>query len=199
MCAVPDIPAAVSAALLLHPGVRSVRLVGSRATGTAVPLSDWDFKVESDLFGTLEDDLPDLTVPLRPIAEQWDRLSPHRCYMLILRGPSKIDLLFLDQPHQPEPPWHPNRETLPDIDRHFWDWALWLAAKQQAGKDELVRSELDKMTEHLLAPMGVPDPPGSLETAVDSYRAARDDLEARFTITIARRLEREVWPVLPKR
>jgi hypothetical protein len=199
MGAAPDIPAAVSAALLSHPGVRRVQLVGSRATGTAVPLSDWDFRVESDHFAALAADLPDLTVSLEPLAEQWDRLSPHQCYMLILRGPVKIDLLFLDQPHQPEPPWRADAETLPNIDRHFWDWALWLAAKRQAGKDELVRSELEKMAEHLLAPMGVPDLPASLETAVDSYRAARDHLEARFNVTISRRLEREVWPFLPKR
>jgi hypothetical protein len=194
-----DIAALVGAAFLSHPHIREVHLIGSRAAGTEVSLSDWDFRVGSDDFGAVAADMPELASNLEPLAHQWDRLSTHPCYMLILTGPAKIDLLFLDQPHQPKPPWMVSADTLPGIDRHFWDWTLWLAAKQQAGKDDLVRSELDKMAQHLLGPMGVREAPASLEVAVDSYRAARARLESRFNIGVPRRLEREVLPALPRR
>jgi len=193
-----EVAALVSEVLLSHPCISEVQLVGSRATGTAVPLSDWDFRVESDDFNAVAAGLPDLASGLEPLARQWDRLSTHQCYMLVLTGPVKVDLLFLDELHQPRPPWSANAQTLPGIDQHFWDWTLWLAAKKQAGKDELVRSELSKMAEHLLMPMGVQSAPESIRAAVASYRAARDALETRFGVTVPRRLEREVLPVLPR-
>jgi len=192
-----EVAALVMSALSSHPRIRLAELIGSRAAGTAVPLSDWDFRVESDDFAAVAADLPNLTSGLEPLAQQWDRLSTHQCYMLILTGPAKVDLLFLDEPHQPRPPWSANAQTLPGIEQHFWDWTLWLAAKQQAGRDELVRSELSKMAEHLLTPMGVQQSPYSVRAAVASYRAARDVLESRFGVTIPRRLEREVMRVLP--
>jgi len=194
-----DIAASVRTVLLTHPHIRKVELVGSRAAGTPVPLTDWDFSVDTDDFGLVAADLPGLASGLEPLAQQWDRLSPHYCYMLMLRGPAKVDLLFLDQPHAPEPPWVATPHTLIGMDQHFWDWILWLAAKQQAGKEELVRRELAKMAEHLLAPMGVQESPGSLESTVASYREARNRLETEFGVSVARRLEREVLPVLPKR
>lgn len=191
-----DLGARVRSTLLPHRHIREVGLIGSRATGTAVPLSDWDFTVKTGDFDAVASDLPVLAAPFEPLAQQWDRLSPHYCYMLILAGPEKVDLLFLDQPHQPEPPWTANRHTLVGMDQHFWDWTLWLAAKQQAGKDALVQGELEKMCHHLLAPMGVPDSLRSLEAAVVSYRAARDRLETEFGVSVPRLLEREVLPVL---
>jgi hypothetical protein len=194
-----DLPAMVVATLLVHPHIREVHLVGSRAAGTAVPLSDWDFTVASDDFAVVAADLPDLSSGLAPLAQQWDRLSPHRCYMLLLTGPTKIDLLFLDQPHDLEPRWEARRETLPGIDQHFWDWALWLAAKDQAGKTDLVRGELKKMAEHLLGPMGGRGVPESVEGAVASYRRARNELESRLGVRVSRRLEREVLLALPRR
>lgn len=194
-----DIAASVPAVVLTHTHVRKVELVGSRAAGAPVPLSDWDFSVDTDDFGLVAADLPWLASGLEPLAQQWDRLSPHHCYMLMLPGPAKVDLLFLDQPHEPEPPWVATPHTLVGMDQHFWDWILWLAAKQQAGKAEIVRRGLEKMAEHLLAPMGVPESPGSLESTVASYREARDRLETEFGVAVAGRLEREVLPVLPKR
>jgi predicted nucleotidyltransferase len=193
-----DLADSVKAVLLSHQRIREVELVGSRAAGTAVPLSDWDFRIEADDFATVAADLPRLASRLEPLAQQWDRLSPHHCYMLVLTGPAKVDLLFLDQPHQPEPPWTPSPGTLPGIDEHFWDWTLWLAAKHRAGRDRLVRDELEKMARHLLVPMGVPGSPDSLEAAVRSYRAARDRLEHRFGVAAPRRLEREVMRALSR-
>jgi len=74
--------------------------------------------------------------------------------MLILKGPTKVDLLF-EVPNEHDPPWRVNGETLGAVDDHFWDWTLWLLAKEVAGKGKLVVSELAKMYQHLLDPMGV--------------------------------------------
>jgi hypothetical protein len=90
--------------------------------------------------------------PLHPVVSRWDRLSRTWCYMLILPGPAKVDLLF-GRPHQPARPRPVNASTLAAIDDHFWDWALWLRSKL-AGRDYLVAAELRKLLEHLLGPMG---------------------------------------------
>jgi hypothetical protein len=158
-------------------------------------LSDWDFLVETDDFGAVAADLPSLCVPLRPIGQQWDRLGSYNCWMLMLRGPTKVDLIFADEPHQDEPPWRPAAENLSAIDLHFWDW-LWLRSKEAAGKDEIVASELEKLFEHILSPLGVAEPPLTLPSAVAAYRQARAQNERLFDVRVPRRLEREVAPSL---
>jgi predicted nucleotidyltransferase len=193
-----DIAAVVRTALLGRPHVVAVELVGSRARGTPSPLSDWDFAVEvSDLAGVTVD-MPALVAELEPLSEQWDRLGPddYCCYMLMLAGPVKIDLIFPGVPHRPEPPWKVGPDTLDGIDQHFWDWALWMAAKEQGGKDELVLQELRKMSEHLLKPMGVDRVPGSIHAATVEYLAARERLESSLGVHVSRRVELEVLPVL---
>jgi len=197
---VTDDPAAtVPAALLAHPHVVGVELVGSRAAGTAGPLSDHDFVVRSDDLDAVLGDLPAIVAPLEPLSQQWDRLGPpdYSCYMLLLRGPAKIDLIFPDLPHRSEAPWEVSAATLPGIDAHAWDWLLWMTSKRQAGRDELVREQLDLFHEHLLAPLGVPAPPSTIPAAVAAYRSARDAAEVRLGLTVPRALEREVLPVLP--
>jgi len=175
-----------------HPSVKRVQLVGSRAEGRSTPQSDWDFLIEADDFEAIARELPALCAPLEPIAQQWDPLSSYHCWMLILHGATKVDLIFAGQPHQPEPPWRPTRENLPAIDRHFWDWMLWLAGKDAAGKSELVGSELEKLLRHLLAPLGVRRAPASVSEAVNAYRAARERAEGRFGLQVPRDLENEV-------
>jgi hypothetical protein len=190
-----NIVGSVIAALLRHPLVRAVELAGSRAAGSPTVLSDWDFRVRVDDFAAVAADLPALVATLEPLAQQWDRLNPESCYMLMLAGPAKIDLIF-DQPHQDEALWTVTAETLPRIDEHFWDWILWIASKQLAGKDHLVRSELGKMSRHLLGPMGVEGVPRSIRAAVRQYRGARDRWESRLGVAVPRRLEVEVEPAL---
>ena len=73
-------------------------------TGRATARSDWDFLVETADFGTVAAELDSFCALLAPLAQKWDRLSSRYCWMLILRGPTKVDLIFADQPHQPEPP-----------------------------------------------------------------------------------------------
>jgi predicted nucleotidyltransferase len=193
-----DLAAAVPAALLQHPRVRAVELVGSRARGTPTTLSDWDFTVDVEDFASVATDLPSLVQELEPLAQQWDRLGPdeYRCYMLLLEGARKIDLIFPGVPHRPEPPWVVAPDTLEGIDHHFWDWVLWLTAKEQGGKGHLVHSELGKLTEHLLRPMGVECAPRSIHVATVDYRAARERLETSFRVRVPRRVELDVLPVL---
>jgi predicted nucleotidyltransferase len=173
-------------------------LVGSRATGTPVPLSDWDFVVRADDLHAVATDLPTLAADLEPLAAQWDRLGPpeYSCYMLMLPGPAKVDLI-VHVPHELEPRWEVTGATLDGIDRHFWDWTLWLASKRQRGETALVAEQLELMSEHLLRPLGVAEVPGSIEEAVAAYRGARDRREAQFGVAVSRRLEREVLRVLP--
>jgi hypothetical protein len=161
-------------------------------------LSDWDFAVEVNDFAGVTADMPTLVAELEPLSQQWDRLGPddYCCYMLMLSGPVKIDLIFPGVPHRPEPPWEVAPETLDGIDQHLWDWVLWMAAKEQGGKDELVRQELRKMSEHLLKAIGVDRVPGSIHAATVEYLAARERLESSMGVQVSRRVELEVLPVL---
>jgi hypothetical protein len=191
-----DLTGSVQAALLPHPHVRSVELVGSRVTGSATSLSDWDFEVKTDDFGAVARALPGLVSPLRPLAQQWDRISDYPCYMLMLTGPVKVDLIFPGEPYESLPPWTVSVETLDAIDQHFWDWILWLASKHEKGKDELVRRELEKMSAHLLRPLGAQAVPDSIYAALEGYRNARHEREREFGVEISRRREREVLPAI---
>ena len=167
--------------------MRSIRLVGSRAEGRARPGSDWDFRVEARDFDAVAAALPELLAPLEPLASQWDRLSDEQCWMAILPGPVKVDLIFAGEPHVHEPPWVPSAENLGALDAHLWDWLLWLRSKEASGKDEIVAAELEKLFVHLLRPLGVDRVPRSVADAVELYRPARDALG-----TVPRELEAEV-------
>jgi hypothetical protein len=191
-----DIAASIESLLLPHPAVRGVELVGSRADGSPTPLSDWDFIVVTDRFDDLARALPSLVTPLDPLAQQWDRISDYPCYMLMLSGPVKVDLIFPGEPYESLPPWTVTPATLDGIDQHFWDWILWLASKREKGKDELVRRELEKMSAHLLRPLGAEAVPDSIDAALEGYRTARDEREREFGVEISRRREREVLPAI---
>jgi predicted nucleotidyltransferase len=191
-----DVSRAVREALSVHPAVRSVRLIGSRAKGRAHEISDWDFAVETDAFDAVARELPDLVEPLRPLAAQWDPYGWNACYMLMLAGPVKVDLLFVDEPREWAGPWEPSAETLEALDRHFWDWILWLEQKRRGGRTAVLEKGLVQMYELLLGPMGVQGAPRSVADAVVSYVDARGTLESRFGVTVPRELEQEVRPVL---
>jgi hypothetical protein len=189
--------ARVRSALEPHPAVDSVALAGSRSRAEETPLSDWDFKVETSDFETLAAALPQLVEPLDPLARQWDRLSPFPTYMLMLRGPVKVDLVFPDLPNEPQPPWVPSAETLAGIDDHFWDWVLWLASKERAGgREQLAREQRALMHEHLLGPLGVAQVPASAEDAARSYVEARGAWEQQLGATVDPSLGDEVLPAL---
>jgi hypothetical protein len=179
-----------------HPAVRRVTLAGSRAAGTETPLSDWDFSVETRDFAALSEALPELTAPLAPLAQQWDPLGEHPTYMLMLRGPTKIDLIFFEETMIERPPWEASGATLAAIDAHFWDWILWLAAKRAGGHDDLVRQEFEKMHGYLLRPLGVEPAPTTIEQAVEEYVAASRSAERRLGVEVPRGLRDEVQPAI---
>jgi hypothetical protein len=188
------LPDDVITVLSADPRIAAVELTGSRARGRATRLSDWDFAVEAARFEDAREALPETVRPLHPVVAQWDRLSRTWCYMLILAGPAKVDLLF-GRPHQPAEPWPVNASTLAGIDDHFWDWALWLCSKL-AGRADIVAAELPKLHEHLLGPMGVHRAPASLGEAVTAYRTARGKCESRFGLHVSRNAENTVLPAL---
>lgn len=173
--------------------------MGSRAQGRATELSDWDFRIDASDFSAVAEALPHLLAPLEPLAQQWDRLSLHRCWMLMLRGPVKVDLIFPDETHALEPPWRVSADTLQGIDKHFWDWILWLDSKEAAGKETVVATELDKLFEHLLEPLGTGRRVPSIPEAVAAYRDGRERAEHALGTTVSRELENEVAPVLSRR
>jgi hypothetical protein len=188
------LPDDVILVLSSDPKITEVELTGSRARGQAAPLSDWDFAVTAAEFDDVRNELPETVRPLQPVVAQWDRLGRTWCYMLILAGPAKVDLLF-GRPHQPAGPWPVNASTLAGIDDHFWDWALWLRSKL-GRKDDIIAGELRTLHEHLLGPMGVTSAPPSLGEAVTAYRAAREKCERRLGTHVSRNAEHTVMPVL---
>jgi hypothetical protein len=185
------LPGDVMRVLGPHPGIQHVELTGSRASGRATPLSDWDFKVVTADFDEVRDVIPQLVMPLRPVVAQWDRLSQMWCYMLILSGPVKVDLIF-SEPHIALPPWQASESTLRGIDDHFWDWMLWLRSKQEAGKLGTAAAELAKLQEHLLGPLGVISVPQTIDQAVAEYQRARAGWERQLGMRIPRAAEEAV-------
>ena len=187
-----DVPEALGS----HPAVRRVRLVGSRGEGRAHELSDWDFLVFTDAFAEVARELPRLVEPLEPLSVLWDPYSDRECYMLMLRGATKIDLIFPSEKREWAGAWEPSSGTLVDIDCHFWDWILWLEQKRRGGRTQQLEKSLGDMFRLLLRPMGVGEEPYSVPDAVAAYLVARDELEARFGVAVSRAVEREVRPVV---
>ena len=181
-----ELEARLTELLRTHPAERSVRLVGSRAESRATELSDYDLLVETDEFERVREDLPGLLEPLSPLAAQWDRLSKEASYyMLMLPGGLKVDLIF-ERPPEVEPPWEVRAETLEGIDRHFWDWILWLGSKALRGERELVDGHLGGlMFEHLLRPLGVAERPQTIVEAIAGYREALADRERDLGVDIS--------------
>ena len=194
-----DVAAEIPLALLRHSSIQAVRLVGSRADGRSHEFSDWDFAVETEDFASAADDLTHLVASLQPLAGQWDPFASHACYMLMFPGPTKVDLLFLDQHRQWAPAWSPSPGNLQAIDRHFWDWIVWLEQKRSGGHEATLKTGFGHLFELMLKPMGVVSEPGSVSEAIDAYVAARDELERRFGVSVLRELEAAVRPAVTRR
>jgi hypothetical protein len=167
-----DVEAVVRGVLEPDPAVASIDLVGSRERGDAMPYSDWDFKLTTFDFSSVAARLPDLVAPLGPLGQFWDPLAAEWCYILMMRGPFGVDLIF-DEGHDLEPPWIATDETLPAIDTHFWNWIWWLSTKDRRGMADRVAEELDRMQWFLLGPFGNTRVPRGIADAVACYIAAR--------------------------
>jgi hypothetical protein len=170
-----DPSTAIRAAVLADSRVRSVELVGSRATGTATELSDWDYRITSSDPAAVAGRLPRLVAVLRPLGQLWDPLAGTPVYMIILPGAVKADLFpgARPGPGMTRAPWNSPHDT----DAHFWDWNLWLGAKRLRGQDGLVVAELAKMWQQLLRPLGATKPPATQQDAVATYLRLRHDRE----------------------
>jgi hypothetical protein len=116
--------------------------------------------------------------------------------MLMLPGPTKVDLMFPAERRSWSPAWDPSPETLEAIDRHFWDWILWLEQKRRSGRTEALAKSLRDLFELLLRPLGVETEPRSIADAVGTYLDARGRLEQEFGVGVSRALEEEVLPVV---
>jgi hypothetical protein len=178
------------------PGVHAVDLVGSSAADDRTHLSDWDFALGVEGEGVL-DAVERALERLPVLALFWDPLSTRANLIVIMDGPIKVDIIVADlrNPH-PVSRWMVTAETLPQIDDHFWDWTLWLGAKQLRGAADRVGTELVKMWDALLEPMVATRPPRSIDEAVDMYVVARDKRERELGMRLDRRLEHQVRQVL---
>jgi hypothetical protein len=190
--AVKDLVTVAIGSLARHPAVTGVELAGSRSRGTHEELSDWDFAVETSDFAAVAHELPTLVAPLDPLGEQWEPLGHFPVYQVLLRGPTKVEYLFLEHSQEPGPPVKPARDTLVAINTHFWDWIWWLATKASVARDDLVAEHLPQLDAHLLRPMGVTILPKSIDAAIDLFVARRDALEREYGVSVPRALEDEV-------
>jgi hypothetical protein len=174
---IPPPVLAVSEAVRVVSGVTEVELTGSSAVGERTPLSDWDFDVAVEDAAVLED-LEHRLQRLRALAVFWDPLSTRANLIVLLEGPIKVDVIVpaMGNP-RPISQWEVTAPTLARVDAHFWDWTLWLGAKQLRGLRELVAAELAKMWDTLLRPMGVQRSPQTLDEAVNFYLVARRERE----------------------
>jgi hypothetical protein len=112
-----------------------------------------------------------------------------RWYQVLLRGPTKVEYLFLEHSQEPVPPVEPSRDALVAITTHFWDWIWWLATKASVGRDDLVAEHLPQLDAHLLRPMGVATTPRNIDAAIGAFVACRDALEDEYGISVPRALE----------
>lgn len=186
---------AIREALAGSSGVSSVVLGGSRARGTATPLSDWDLYVEGEPEAMLEE-IPELVASFGPLVAFWEPLSEQAGYMAVLDGPTKVDVFPLGASSRIRPPWLLSADTLAPIDGHFWDWTLWLGGKALRGERQLVADELVKMHGYVLAALGVASAPGSLDEAVALYRRARSRAADALGVAVDPELGRQVSEAL---
>src|SRR5437879_5434887 len=73
----------------------------------------------------------------------------------MLRGPTTLEYLLLEQSQDATAPVNPSKTTLVAIDTHFWDRIWWLAPKAAVGRHDLVSAHLPQLHRHLLRPMRV--------------------------------------------
>jgi hypothetical protein len=181
-----DPTVAIRAAVLADSRVRSVDLVGSRASGTATELSDWDYRIASADPAAIAARLPGLVAVLRPLGQLWDPLASTPVYMIILPSAVKADL-FPGATPGPGLTRAPG-SSLRDTDAHFWDWNLWLGAKRMRGQDHLVAAELARMYQLLLRPLGATEPPATQQDAIATFLRLRHEREQFGGVAVNRDL-----------
>jgi hypothetical protein len=191
----PDVVWAIREAFGRSEAVSSVVLGGSRARGAATELSDWDIYLEGDPERMMEE-IPRLVASFGPLAAFWEPLAEQAGYMVLMDGPTKVDVFPVGAIRQIQPPWVPSGATLASIDAHFWDWTLWLGSKALRDERQLVSDELAKMQEFLLRPLGVASAPASLDEALALYHQARAQAVDTFGVEVHQELGQQVSEAL---
>jgi hypothetical protein len=189
---VDDLVAVARRLVTAHPAVTGAEFAGSRSRGEHHELSDWDVAVQTTDFAAVARDMPALVAPLEPIGQQWEPMGHFPVYQVMLRGPTKLEYLFLDESQQAMPAPEPGPDTLGAIDTHFWDWIWWLISKDAAGRGDLVAEHMPQLHAHLLRPLGIADEPDGIDAAIAAFVARRDALEREYGISVPRALEDEV-------
>jgi hypothetical protein len=187
-----DLVAAAIRLVTAHPAVTGAEFAGSRSRGEHHELSDWDVAVQTSDFAAVARDMPALVAPLEPIGEQWEPMGHFPVYQVMLRGPTKLEYLFLDESQEAAPTPEPGPGTLAAIDNHFWDWIWWLISKDAAGRHDLVAEHMPQLHAHLLRPLGIAAVPDGIDDAIAAFVGRRDALEREYGITVPRALEDEV-------
>jgi predicted nucleotidyltransferase len=103
-----------------HASVIDVEFAGSRSRRTHDELSDWDFAVRTSDFDAIARDLPSLVEPLDPLGAHWEPLGHFPVYALTLSGPTVVEYLFLKHSQSARTPVVPSKDSLLDINAHFW-------------------------------------------------------------------------------
>lgn len=191
----PEIVVAIRAALEDSSSVTSVTLGGSRARGEPTELSDWDLYLDGDP-ETMMAQVPQVVASFSPLAAFWEPLAEEAGYMVVLDGPTKVDVFPVGGKRRIQPPWALSAETLAQIDGHFWDWSLWLGGKTLRNERELVAGELAKMHSFLLAPIGVAAAPTTLGEALAAYLPARASATDALGVVVDPELGRQVTRAL---
>jgi predicted nucleotidyltransferase len=191
----PEVVAAIETALARCSAVTSVTLGGSRERGRATELSDWDLYLSGDPEAMMAE-VPVVIGSFDPLAAFWEPLAEEAGYMVVLDGPTKVDVFPSGGRRPIQPPWVLSVETLVQIDGHFWDWSLWLGGKTLRDERELVTSELVKMHAFLLEPIGVAEAPADLGEAVAIYLRARASAVDALGVPVDPELGRQVSDAL---
>jgi len=189
---VDDLVAVARRLVTAHPAVTAAEFAGSRSRGEHHELSDWDVAVQTSDFAAVARDMHALVAPLEPIGEQWEPMGHFPVYQVMLRGPTKLEYLFLEESQEAMPPLVPRPDTLAAINNHFWDWIWWLISKDAAGRGDLVAEHMPQLHAHLLRPLGVAAVPDGIDAAIAAFVARRDALEREYGITVPRALEDEI-------
>jgi hypothetical protein len=190
--AVDDLVAVASRLVAAHPAVTGAEFAGSRSRGEHHELSDWDVAVQTSDFAAVARDMPALVAPLEPIGEQWEPMGHFPVYQVMLRGPTKLEYLFLDETQEAAPAPVPGPGTLGAINTHFWDWIWWLITKEAAGRGDLVAEHMPQLHAHLLGPLGIAAVPAGIDAAIAAFVARRDALEREYGVSVPRALEDEI-------
>jgi hypothetical protein len=175
----------------------SVTLGGSRERGTATELSDWDLYLAGDPEAMMVQ-VPVVIASFGPLAAFWEPLAEEAGYMVVMDGPTKVDIFPTGGRRRIQPPWVLSVETLVKIDGHFWDWSLWLGGKTLRDERELVANELIKMHNFLLEPIGVATAPTNLGEALGVYLDARAFAMDALGVFIDPELGRQVTHALQR-